>query len=161
MKHLFSSGSWLLLFILLTVSHFSALSQNIGIGTTAPDASAALEIASSNAGLLLPRLTSAQRLGIVTPATGLLVFQTDSAPGFYYNAGTSAAPVWTLLNPTPTGTTNGDNLGNHTATQSLNLQGNALIGTGADIGSVSGVGIRADGGLNLGQNNGGNILLGY
>lgn len=159
MKHIFSYSSWLLVLALLTTGCFSAYSQNVGIGTTAPDASAALEIASYNAGLLLPRLTSAQRIGIITPATGLLVFQTDGVAGFYYNAGTPIAPAWMLLNPTPTGT--GDNLGNHTATQPLNLQGNALIGTGADIGSVKGVGIRADGGLNLGQNSSGNILLGY
>ncbi|MDO7851772.1 tail fiber domain-containing protein, partial [Hymenobacter convexus] len=55
----------------------------------------------------------------------------------------------------------GDNLGNHTATRALNLQGNALIGTGASISGV-GVGVRADGGLNLGQNGPGNgIYLGY
>ena len=75
--------------------------------------------------------------------------------GFYYNAGTAPAPQWQLLNPT------GDNLGNHTATQTLNLGPYALTGTGADSGTTVGVGIRADGGLNIGQNNYGNIFLGY
>jgi len=56
----------------------------------------------------------------------------------------------------------GDNLGNHTATQSLNLTSNALTGTGADLGSAVGLGVRADGGLNLGQNAPGvNFLVGY
>jgi hypothetical protein len=159
MKQVFSFGPWLLLLSSLSVACFSAHAQNVGIGTLTPDASAMLEIASSSGGVLLPRLTSAQRLGIAAPATGLLVYQTDGAAGFYYNAGTATVPNWTLLNPTPTGA--GDNLGNHTATQALNLQGNALIGTGATIGTAVGVGIRADGGLNLGQNNGGNIFLGY
>ncbi|MBF9237020.1 hypothetical protein I2I05_06390 [Hymenobacter sp. BT683] len=55
----------------------------------------------------------------------------------------------------------GDNLGSHLATQDLGLQDNALIGTGASINGV-GVGVRADGGLNLGQNGlGNNLLLGY
>jgi hypothetical protein len=54
-----------------------------------------------------------------------------------------------------------DNLGNHTATQNLNMGGFALTGTGASISGV-GVGVRADGGLNLGQNTAGNnLLLGY
>jgi len=56
----------------------------------------------------------------------------------------------------------GDNLGNHTATQNLNLQSNALVGTGADLGSTVGVGVRTDGGLNLGQNSpGNNVFLGF
>ena len=55
----------------------------------------------------------------------------------------------------------GDNLGNHTATKALNLQANPLIGTGTDLGTAVGVGITAQGGLNLGQNNGANLLLGY
>ena len=55
-----------------------------------------------------------------------------------------------------------DNLGNHTATQALNLQTNALTGTGASLpAGVLGVGIRADGGLNLGQYTAGNSLYGH
>ncbi|NML67906.1 hypothetical protein HHL22_22120 [Hymenobacter sp. RP-2-7] len=127
----------------------------VGIGTTAPDASAALDIVSSSKGLLLPRVASTA--AIANPAPGLLVYQTGSPAGFYYNAGTAANPSWQQL--ATAGNTAGDNLGNHTATQALNLQGNALTGTGASI-SVVGVGIRADGGLNLGQS-GGNIYLGY
>ena len=41
----------------------------------------------------------------------------------------------------------------------MNLQGQALTGTGANIGTAVGVGVRADGGLNLGQNTAGNNLL--
>ncbi len=134
--------------------------QGVGIGTPTPDASAALDVVATTKGLLVPRLTQAQRLALGTgsipaPAKGLLVFQTDGAqPGFWFNAGPPAAPAWTFLNPT------GDNLGNHTATQNLNLGGNALTGTGGSLIGV-GVGVRADGGLNLGQNSGGNVLLGF
>ena len=135
----------------------TAQAQNVGIGTTTPDASAALDISSTGKGLLVPRLTLAQRTAIASPAAALLVYQTNGAqPGFWYNAGTAAAPTWTFFNPTA------DNLGNHTATQALNLQGNALIGTGASIGAAVGLGVRADGGLNIGQNtNGTNLYLGY
>jgi hypothetical protein len=158
----------LISFIALLTRPWYACAQ-VGIGTTTPDASAALEITSNNKGLLIPRMQSGERLGIVSPAPGLLVYQTDapvsgaaagSQPGFYYNTGTPAAPAWTFLNPSPTGF--GDNLGNHTATQALNMQANALVGTGANIGSSIGVGIQADGGLNIGQNSAGkNIYIGY
>jgi hypothetical protein len=63
-------------------------SGSVGITTTAPDASAALDVVSSSKGALLPRLSEAARLGIAAPAAGLLAYQTDgSQPGFWYNAG--------------------------------------------------------------------------
>jgi hypothetical protein len=82
--------------ILLTLP-VAALAQTpgVGIGTTAPDASAALDIVSSSKGALLPRVADAT--AIATPATGLLVFQTGTPAGFYYNAGTPTAPSWQQL----------------------------------------------------------------
>lgn len=47
----------------------------VGIGAT-PVASAILQIDSTTQGFLLPRMTSAQRLAIVSPATGLMVYDT-------------------------------------------------------------------------------------
>ena len=75
-----------MLFISITATH-----AQVGIGTTAPDTSSALEINSTNSGLLIPRMTQTQRDAIASPATGLLIYQTDSTPGFYYYDGT----VWT------------------------------------------------------------------
>ncbi len=50
-------------------------------------------------GVLAPRMTAAQRSpGIANPATGLLVYQTDGASGFYYNAGTPGTPNWVKIN---------------------------------------------------------------
>ena len=66
----------------------------MGIGTTAPDASAALDIVSSRKGALLPQLTNVQCGAIASSARGLLIFQTDAPAGFYYNAGTTTAPDW-------------------------------------------------------------------
>lgn len=83
------------LVFLLLVS-FSAFSQT-GIGTTTPNASAKLEVASTDRGVLLPRMTSAQRTAITSPANGLLVYQTDGVTGFYVNTGTSASPTWTRV----------------------------------------------------------------
>ena len=57
----------------------------VGIGTTAPDANAQLDISSTNKGLLIPRMTEAARVGMGTTATnGLLVYQTDVVTGFYF-----------------------------------------------------------------------------
>ena len=78
----------------------------LGLGTAAPDASAALDVAASDRGVLLPRLTQTQRTGISNPAPGLLLYQTDSPAGFYYNAGTAASPNWQQVG-TATGATNG------------------------------------------------------
>ena len=78
---------------------------NIGIGTTAPDASALLQVSAINKGVLIPNiaLTATNAAGPITaPATSLLVYNTATAgagatavtPGHYYNAGTGAAPDW-------------------------------------------------------------------
>jgi hypothetical protein len=84
-----------ILFILLLLSQ-SVLAQT-GIGTTTPDASAKLEIASNSKGFLVPRMTAAQKTAISLPATGLLIYQTDAPIGFYVNTGTSASPTWLRL----------------------------------------------------------------
>lgn len=49
----------------------------IGIGTTTPDASAKLEVNSSNQGFLPPRMTFEQRNAIVNPAEGLVIICTN------------------------------------------------------------------------------------
>ncbi len=67
-------------------SHYSTLQApangmliegQVGIGTTTPHPSAVLDLSSSTQGLLIPRMTSALRTDIVSPASGLLVFDTD------------------------------------------------------------------------------------
>ena len=81
MKKLFT----LLAAALLTATTFA----QVGINIETPDASAALDITSTTGGLLVPRMTKAQRGFIDTPATGLMIYQTDGIPGFYYFNGTS------------------------------------------------------------------------
>ena len=70
--------------------------SNVGINTTTPHASAALDIVSTTQGVLVPRMTSAQRGLISSPATGLMVYQSDAPAGFYFYNGTA----WTQLGAT-------------------------------------------------------------
>ncbi len=65
--------------------------SNVGIGNPTPDASSLLDLTSTTMGFLTPRMTQAQRNAITTPATGLLIYQTDNTPTFYYYTGT----IWT------------------------------------------------------------------
>ncbi len=54
-----------------------------------PAASSVLELRSTAKGFLPPRMTMVQRNAIASPAAGLLIYQTDNAPGFYYFDGTN------------------------------------------------------------------------
>lgn len=53
-------------------------SAQVGIGTTTPHASAALELKSTNKGFLPPRMTQAQRNTISSPETGLVIYNTST-----------------------------------------------------------------------------------
>jgi len=95
-----------ILFISLLLCN-AAQGQNVGISSVAivPDPSSMLEVRATNMGILIPQvaLTSAILAGpIANPATSLMVYNTATAgvvpnnvvPGYYYNSGTPAAPVW-------------------------------------------------------------------
>jgi hypothetical protein len=119
-----------ILFILYIISISVCIQAQTGIGTTAPDISAKLDISSTSKGLLVPRMTSAQRTLITSPANGLLVFQTDGVSGFYMNSATSASPVWVRLNSdwTKTGNDISYSAGNISTTGNL-TGGNATTST--------------------------------
>lgn len=81
--------------IVVTLIVSSTYSQNVGINTDGsnPDPSAMLDIVSSSKGLLIPRMTTAQRTtDISSPATGLIVYDTTTKSLFYYN-GTAWAEI--------------------------------------------------------------------
>ncbi|MBU0765259.1 MAG: tail fiber domain-containing protein [Bacteroidetes bacterium] len=62
--------------------------QNVAItddnGYTA-HSSAMLDVKSTSKGMLVPRVTSTQRMAISSPATGLLVFDTNAGNFYFYN----------------------------------------------------------------------------
>jgi len=80
------------LFILFIYSGFA---QNVGINAdgSSPDGSAMLDVKSTTKGILIPRMTAAQKTGISTPATGLMIYQTDATAGFYFWNGSA----WTQI----------------------------------------------------------------
>jgi hypothetical protein len=86
----------ILMLLALCGAHTFSYGQ-AGVGTATPDASAMLQVESTNKGVLVPRMLASQRQAIVNPAAGLIVYQTDGTAGFYYNAGTSASPSWVIL----------------------------------------------------------------
>jgi hypothetical protein len=127
-----------IIIILLAIIYFERLSaQSVGIGNPTPHGSAILDLTSINQGLLIPRMTGAQRAAIPSPAVGLLVIQTNtevvppSSPGLYLYEQVGAFFVWRRVARTdeipvvsPTWTVNG-------SSQYSNVAGNVGIGINA------------------------------
>lgn len=109
------------------------MGQSVAInndGSTA-NASAMLDVKSTTKGMLIPRMTSAERTGIISPAAGLLVFDNQTASFWFYKSVTG----WTELG---TGGGGGTNYWNTNGTHIYNINtGNVGIGTstpGAPLG---------------------------
>ena len=127
--------------VFLTLAVFQSYAQT-GIGTTAPNASAKLEVAAIDKGFLLPRMTATQRAAIASPANGLLVYQTDGDAGFYVNTGIPATPVWTRVNMdwTRTGTNLSYTAGNVSTTGNItggNASTSTISGFGANVATIT------------------------
>lgn len=82
-----------LAFLLFITAHI-AINAQVGFGTNNPDPSAAVEIQDSTRGLLIPRMDLIHKNSIQNPATGLMIYQTDSIKGFWYYDGLS----WRQIN---------------------------------------------------------------
>ena len=70
----------------------------VGINTSnsEPDPSAMLDVKSNMKGMLVPRMTAAERNAISNPANGLLIFCTDNNQ-YYTNKGSAASPNWMMM----------------------------------------------------------------
>ena len=77
---------------LSAIIYCTGFTQNVGVGINTPNASAKLDVTSTSSGILIPRMTSAQRTAIATPAQGLLVYDTNTNSFWFYNAS-----AWTNL----------------------------------------------------------------
>ena len=74
---------YIILFAAVILLLTKTTAQSVGINNNTPHASAALDVTSTTKGVLVPRLTQAQRLAITDPAKGLLVFD-SSSNSFWY-----------------------------------------------------------------------------
>ena len=87
-------------FSLFLFFSFQLSSQNISINAdgSAPDGSAMLDVSDTTRGFLPPRMTTTQMNNVVSPANGLMVYNTDSA-GYFYHDGVNWLSI-TSLSPT-------------------------------------------------------------
>lgn len=85
----------LLIVLLLCFYYLPGIAQSFAINTdgSTANASALLDVKSITKGILIPRMTLVNRNAIATPATGLMIYQTDNTPGFYYYDGASWVDV--------------------------------------------------------------------
>jgi uncharacterized protein (TIGR02145 family) len=148
-KHCFGySRSLNLIFMLVffwLAGALSPLCAQTVIGGKIPDSSAILDLQSNNRGLLLPRMTTAQRNAITNPASALMVFNT-STNCLEVNLGTPASPDWQNIK---CGVTAG-------SISTLNCAGSALSGSLVKDSVASNVSVRVpytggDGGSHSGQ----------
>ncbi|MEO8146736.1 MAG: hypothetical protein ABI723_03810 [Bacteroidia bacterium] len=96
-------------------------SGSASIGTSIPHSTAALDISSTSKGVLFPRMTLAQRNAIVSPAQGLVIYQTDNTKGMYQYDGSA----WKAV----------------TATNNVRgLNNNLFIGQNAGVSNTTGTG---------------------
>lgn len=115
----------IILTLLIALFGFLSYSQGVAINSDAsnPDASAILDVKSTSKGVLISRMTQTQRNAITSPATGLLIYQTDNTPGFYYYNGST----WVACD-TDTDTNSGGTVTSITA--GTGLSGGTITTTG-------------------------------
>ncbi|MBL0145106.1 MAG: hypothetical protein IPP48_04485 [Chitinophagaceae bacterium] len=162
------------IFFLIIVFIQSTNAQSFAINTdgSTANASAILDVKSTDKGVLVPRISKLQRNAIATPAIGLLVFQNaPDSVGFYYYNGTSW--LWLATASNISGWTTTGNAGTDTAvnfigtTDNMPLrfkqnngwvgqldfnQGTYFIGKNAGKNNTSGIGNIAMGSHSLGFN---------
>jgi hypothetical protein len=71
--------------LLLVIQSYAQTGVAINTTGAEPDNSAMLDVSSTTKGMLIPRMTQAERNAINAPAEGLMIFQTDETTGFYYH----------------------------------------------------------------------------
>ncbi len=128
------------LVMLLCIIHFLGLAQQgvaINGDGSAPHASAMLDIKSTNKGFLAPRMTSAERAAIVSPALGLLVYETTSNAIWVYNGttwvqlGSGGSSPWTVSGNNIYNSNSGNvGIGTSATPSRLTVEGNMLVREG-------------------------------
>jgi hypothetical protein len=136
--------------------------NNVGIGTNAPDASAGLHIDFTDKGVLVPRLTDAQRTGVATPATGLLIYNSTSNEFQYFDGATWVSIRSSGSTPLLSGTGEDGRITFWSGTTTLSSSANLTWNNGANTLSASNISVTnnlsvtnataAAGGIAIGSN---------
>ena len=96
-KHL-NMKTFVTLFIIGILMASNTVYSQVAVNTDGsdPDASAMLDVQSTEKGMLVPRMTESERDAISDPANGLLIFCTDDN-NFYMNKGSTDIPDWQVM----------------------------------------------------------------
>lgn len=140
----------------------TSMAQNVGIGTLSPDASALLDLKSSNKGFLLPQVSLTSFVDGATiplPAIGLMVFHTNktnlNGQGVYYNNGNGVSPDWVKLQSAKeVWSLNGNSVQPNTKLGTLNDQPINFVANNQHQGRIG-----ANGNILFGLNSGLNLPL--
>ncbi len=134
-----------ILFTVVFIFLMNNIFAQIGINEdgSLPDASAMLDVTSTNKGVLVPRMTTAQRTLINSPATGLLVFDTDETSFWFFNGTT-----WVDLSATEEAWLKTDGSAITSINDSIYTNGDVGIGT-----STPKTKLHVDGIITAGANN--------
>lgn len=125
MRHFFS-----LLAIAFLFSIQQSQAQSVAVNTdgSTANSSAILDVKSTGKGVLIPRMTRAERNAIPSPATGLMVFQNGpDSVGFYYYDGSSWSWVVSNSNADSLAWTTKGNTGTNTASHFLGTTDNKAL----------------------------------
>jgi hypothetical protein len=149
----------LLIFVLALLAVSQSFGQNVGINNATPHSRALLDLKSNDKGLLIPRMTMAERVAMFpapdATAKGMLVYQTDAPAGMYQYNGTvwqslsSSGEGWSVTGNTGTnpasnfvGTTDSISLVFRTKNQEamrINPNGHVSIGWGGVFAKLTAV----------------------
>ncbi|MCF8347242.1 MAG: hypothetical protein K9G61_00390 [Bacteroidales bacterium] len=80
-------------FLLVFLPFFALTQVAINTEGSAADNAAMLDVSSTSKGVLIPRMTLTQRNAIISPVAGLMIYQTDNTPGYYFHDGSG----WKLI----------------------------------------------------------------
>ena len=104
--------------------------QGVAIGESepiTPDPSSILDLQSTERGFLVPRMTTDQREAIVSPATGLLVFDTDRQSFWYYDDDDNWKEIAATFLGTPNQLLGMNNAGDANEYKTLSSEPNIII----------------------------------
>jgi hypothetical protein len=147
----FNKQNGLVVFLFMCITTLSFAQGNVGVGTNTPDASAILEILSTNQGLLVPRMNTAGMNAIPSPANSLLIYNTDSMCYFFYRQPSTAWISLCSINSNggnsgftgTTGITGGTGLTGYTGATGTN----GSVGATGSTGGAGAVGVTGSTGI--------------